>query len=517
MSHKQWVDQIPFYITGALSENEKRSLEYHLQICESCHQALLEWTEIANVVHQVASEKSQLLPPLASNVREQVLRGQPTPQINLNGKFDSHSAQSQLNSESKPRILMPKFKQLNIPITLVASGILVLIFIGILIASVSRDSESPDDEIAFLAEGELTITPSPTLTVTSRGIEDIGIILSPTPYPPIATRIYQTASVPTPIVGVGGAGDAGLTEFGTNPLGNSCHIGADGTSITVYAFPTTSAEVTGMIDSGEVWLVIVQSGDGWYNVIDQETSERGWVLGVEGILTGICGDVPLPTPTASEVARPYDQCLASSYDENDSLEIYGMPSYESTLVYTMPPQTTATVLGYSDDEQWYQIHYELGTNSWGGWVNIDEVVLYFACDELNPFDDRSTPPTMMTPSPTLSIITPIPSTPHPQVIAFATSDDPITAGQVITVSWAVEDTTAIWLEYYDPENDPSSNSAYTAMGVYSDLPINGAIDVVIPQDYAYDTIYFHLILGTDDQNGRNAGEIIAVTVTRNGD
>ena len=511
MFHKQWIDLIPFYITGTLSQTETDSIEQHLQTCQACHQVLLEWTEIANIVHNVANEKSQLLPPLSQKVRESVLSGQPNASpISLNGKIKPVPTEIGTSRELESRSIKIEPRRINIPITLVAVGLLVLVFIGVLIATIPRDSKSPD-EIAFLAPNDLTNTASPTITVTSRGIEDIGII-TPLAQSPLETRIYSTLVARTEVSGVGGGG----ADFGTDNLNDLCHIDTVESAIVVYSFPETTADIVGSIDSGELWRVITRSGDGWYNIIDELTGERGWMLSTGGVFTGICDDIPLPTPTINAITSPYEQCLVSSNNEDEPLQIYSLPSYESTGLYVMPAQTTAVVLGYSADEQWYQIRYTQAGDSWQGWVNIHNTIQYFTCDNLSVVEADSTLP-IITPTPTLLIATPSLSTPHPQIIAFATSDDNVSAGQAVTISWAVQDTSAIWLEYYDPENDPSINSAYIALGLYSDLPRNGAIDVIVPQNYAYDTIYFNLILGTNDRSGRNAGEIIAVTVIPNDD
>lgn len=505
--HKKWIDLIPFYITGVLSESDKNGLEQHLKKCEGCYLVLQEWMEIANVVHSMAIEKSQLLPPLAPRVREQVLKGETaTLQPNPNRKFQSFPTQW-ATSENHPSPI-PKYlgKRMNIPITLVAVGILVVAFVGVLILMVNRNLNG---ENAFLASNNSTLVspdPPPTITATSRGSEDFGII-SPT------LPLHSTPSLETG--GIGGDSDS-LPDFGTNNFDEICHIGIDSSaSIAVYVSPTISSEINGYIDAGELWLAVVHSGDDWYNVFDQESGLHGWVLDEGIIFSGNCDNLPLPTPMGGAEISPYEQCLASSNNEDESLVIYSLPSYESTLVYTMPPQITAIVLGYSEDEQWYNVRYAQERTTWSGWVNIEDVILYFACDNLSEnnadYDADRAVTTTLTPA----SVTPSLSTPHPQIIAFATSDDIVRAGQTITVSWAVQDTTAIWLEYYDPENNPTTNSVYRAIGLYSALPMNGAIDVVIPHDYEFDIIYFNLILGTHDQSGRNKGEVIAVSVNPN--
>ena len=58
MQHKEWQEQIPFYVAQTLSSDEIRLFEAHLLNCESCQQETDDWRGIASAVWTTLIRKS---------------------------------------------------------------------------------------------------------------------------------------------------------------------------------------------------------------------------------------------------------------------------------------------------------------------------------------------------------------------------------------------------------------------------------------------------------------------------
>ena len=62
--HETWLDQLPYYVAGALDAADHAALEAHLRECQACRDALDTWTVIAGAVREEVGGRVGALPPL---------------------------------------------------------------------------------------------------------------------------------------------------------------------------------------------------------------------------------------------------------------------------------------------------------------------------------------------------------------------------------------------------------------------------------------------------------------------
>ena len=75
--HDDWQAQLPLYVAGTLSDDERREVDVHLSQCRSCEAEVRAWQVVAAAVRQEAAARVTNLPPLSAVVAAN-LRQRPT-------------------------------------------------------------------------------------------------------------------------------------------------------------------------------------------------------------------------------------------------------------------------------------------------------------------------------------------------------------------------------------------------------------------------------------------------------
>lgn len=74
MIHKLLRNQLPLYVAGVLSADERTHLEQHLHTCPQCQHDLVDWQRIARAVRVEAAAREGTLPALSPVVRGNMQR-----------------------------------------------------------------------------------------------------------------------------------------------------------------------------------------------------------------------------------------------------------------------------------------------------------------------------------------------------------------------------------------------------------------------------------------------------------
>lgn len=74
MIHKLLRNQLPLYVAGVLSADERASMEQHLETCPECRHNIADWQRIARGVQANAQARAGTLPPLSPVVRGNLQR-----------------------------------------------------------------------------------------------------------------------------------------------------------------------------------------------------------------------------------------------------------------------------------------------------------------------------------------------------------------------------------------------------------------------------------------------------------
>lgn len=187
--HKEWQQQLPYYIAGHLPKDAAAALEHHLASCAECRTALRQWQMIADVVRD----------DVADRVRSGVLPDYPLPDLPLLPQQNSSNGQHTLPAPyplTKPQeehdmLSSRTFPQerLRLPrpqagLTLVAALVVVILFVVAMLAfrgglhgqGMVPQSGGPVENGDVLEQGA-TATPSATHILPSQ--------IQPTAVPPI--------------------------------------------------------------------------------------------------------------------------------------------------------------------------------------------------------------------------------------------------------------------------------------------------------------------------------------------
>ena len=75
--HRQWEEQIPYYVNRTRPEADRTAFERHLAGCKSCQQALEDWYRLAGVVHTEADHWAREAPPITAETRARLAAPRP--------------------------------------------------------------------------------------------------------------------------------------------------------------------------------------------------------------------------------------------------------------------------------------------------------------------------------------------------------------------------------------------------------------------------------------------------------
>jgi len=315
--HETWKEDIPFYIAGTLSPQRAAELEQHLAECESCQKTLEEWRLIGMAVHTQAAEWGRGLPPLAAHVRKAILEDQiplPPTQEELPPLRVVPGTQ-----RVRPAAQVTRSRRIPAPLTLVASVVTAVLFIGLLLAFfANNDDQTADTDEIVLAPTEETLnpvtvtftvpaptrTPRPFATVTPnvllptlRGAQASAIPPSPTPVPSITVPTYTpvtTAPALNTALPVAPSADASSAAMATIP---ACEVSpATDIYVAIVASPADSETVIAQLAPDETLPVIRYDLDGWLQIPDVGgiAIENVTLYGeCSAILSGVSDDEPV--------------------------------------------------------------------------------------------------------------------------------------------------------------------------------------------------------------------------------
>ncbi len=352
MRHEDWQALIPFYIANTLTGEEKHKFEAHLSTCQDCRAEIEEWAVIGSAIRAQAETWGRGLPPLSATVRSQLVSHIPPPP-NKAIPFPVEQAQ--------PR------RRINLPLTLAAAVIALLVFVGLLVALMNGPSDKSSPVIAQQATATASHAPSATPTNTLPPTHELGVLNAPTATPVpiiptqpptailppvvpqpteplvIASPFVAPTAIPTqPVVlppppdvvppGLGDMGDPDMLEpiepealesaaieaavmvAPPATMGTVCTLilTPEITTASLYASPTRDSAILTTIASAVE--VIGRTELGWNRVwySDGITTWIGWVYPSDGMRSGACGDIPLlpdiiptqPPETTPEIIQP---------------------------------------------------------------------------------------------------------------------------------------------------------------------------------------------------------------------
>jgi negative regulator of sigma E activity len=380
MADRSWEDLIPFYIAGTLSEAETRELESHLKSSAEARQALAEWQVIGEIVYAETGMWSRGLPPLSSKVRDSMRQEPVAPptQKSLNvvqfpqERTRSHTAERQPGG-------------LRIPVTLVAS-ILIVFLIGGVILFANRNLDDSEN-IDSAAQAELTEsvvfetnTPLPSNTAPATEVDDLGIL-------PAATIRPTNTLLPPPSV-------ATIEATTTAPSGVCIARPAENEAVNIYAGVGMFDQVTGQIEPDTHKRVSVYDPGGWYEVFELGTGLLGWVQSDDVSLSGPCSDLLFPTPTITSIPPTLTPLVATcNFTSEPRTPLYESPSETAGVLLAIDDLADVTPLGW-DGADWYQVRYVRQGTTWVGWLSTDDITVSGRCDLLpvvEPYSATATP------------------------------------------------------------------------------------------------------------------------------
>ncbi|MBN1565706.1 MAG: zf-HC2 domain-containing protein [Anaerolineae bacterium] len=298
--HHYWEYLIPYYVNRTLTPPERMAFERHLVTCAACRQALEDWHSVAGMVQQEVAVWAQQTPPLSSEVRAQI-------GISTHGSRSAHAPGTVVVSHSlrggrqtgqAGRVAR---RPLQVPLTLVAAAVMIVIFGGLLLyMATNGDDSSP------ASQAEVNNGVQPTLG------------LRPTGTPFIEAQESPMFAQPD---------DLGILDSGGNNSNNAAGAGGAAPDIQAFELPTDSGiggantafcqamtlttatvmmydqpggdNIVGYLNPGEALEVFQRTVEGWYQLIWSTGYLGGWVRGSEIALNGACNNVLYPTPTGT--------------------------------------------------------------------------------------------------------------------------------------------------------------------------------------------------------------------------
>jgi len=507
-----WQDLIPFYVAGTLNEVDKRRLEAILAESDEARATLQEWQLIGDFVRSEAATWSRGMPPLSDVVRttinhdvqqsdratrpnnppvviDEVPPAEPPQKVVPFPTSDVHEPRREKMAQSG--------RSVRIPFTLVAAGLMIILFGGLLFAALLRE---PDDNLtaAQLLE-TMTRAVSSTPDGSSTPEPDLGILSVPdephTPTPQAEPTDADTV-VQRP-------------QPSWTPPPNRCVARAANADVNVYQ----QAAETVVIDTlphNEYRSVSVYSDadGGWYELIRLEGGILGWVRADAVILSGPCSDLaaPSPSPTLAETeVVTAGECTVTAIAGVDAA-IYETPSRSSAVIQTVADFVAIDVLS-TTASGWYRVTYNASDSIWVGYMNEADASFSMACQQLDIL-----PVPSETPAVSAAMDTSTGVEPSLQTFDY-TGDEPIRPGETINLTWTAVDAAGVTILFYRGDVDPNDYGVLDPLATFGNLGVSDSVQVVIPQGYTQpNAVYVLFMDALHDDNERVFGGIVTVPV-----
>lgn len=152
--HKSWQEQIPFYVAGQLSPEERAALDRHLSSCEDCREAVWIWSLVASAVREDSAARVGYVPPLQVEIQSR----------------NGHYKEPIMTTSAHATPLRPALKARQ-PIMAVAA-VLITLLLGIVLLIFAAQSLAPGPQYGNKASVSVLITPTPIPTATPFFLED---------------------------------------------------------------------------------------------------------------------------------------------------------------------------------------------------------------------------------------------------------------------------------------------------------------------------------------------------------
>ncbi|MCB9435665.1 MAG: SH3 domain-containing protein [Anaerolineales bacterium] len=145
----------------------------------------------------------------------------------------------------------------------------------------------------------------------------------------------------------------------------------EGNTVTVVSLganirsgPSTSTTILGSVPAHAVLPVTGQSGTGWWRV--ESAYGTGWISNRVAAFRGDINSVPVVTEPSGVFVPDIVTVVAA----NGPAKVYSTPNYSSFVTTIIPTGGSATVIGQTEDGNWYQVIAAGGS----GFVNVGTVV-----------------------------------------------------------------------------------------------------------------------------------------------
>ncbi|MAU08562.1 MAG: hypothetical protein CL607_01980 [Anaerolineaceae bacterium] len=400
MSHQDWQEMIPFYISQTLTPQEAQALEQHLVTCVACRREVNEWRQVASAVWFAADEAAQKLPPLSQEVYNR-LQYRDRPPASRYSANPPRPQSSQPQTATPPDRIRRPMTGFRAPLA-AAAAVLATLLVGGFFLFLNGNRPEPTEVAAAPLTLEAltdeadssTASVVPTLDITVTRDEGLGmieqtpapatstVVPTPTQYVPPTAQLPPTSVVlPTTFPnspptngggGFGGGGDGGSggaadTGPGIN-VDDECYLIANVTT-DIYDQANGSPIVVGQMLAGESYRSLVKTQSGWYQVIlGPPTYVRGWVAPEKVQQLGNCNDLWLPSPTPNYT--PTQLAYVPMARRADAIirfatEGYSQPDYDAQPVTSLIAGDRYRVLGSVQlDEIWYLVQVNSSIEVW---------------------------------------------------------------------------------------------------------------------------------------------------------
>jgi hypothetical protein len=375
-----WVELIPFYVAKTLPPEMMQAFEVVLAQDAGLQREVQEWRVIASVVWQETDSIAKQLPPLPPEIYEKLGYRRPF--------ADAAMGVSTPDYATYPNSRRPAPRRIQLPITLVAGLLVVVVFGALLIFAANNLNENievasaititgtPTHHTSFAAAA--TMTAEQVMTQLAIGTVQTLVafptntpIVEPTGLPLTATPRPNLPVQPT-TANLSMAGSAVVTPTLFVPPGlPACFVTNQQPSIVnIYAAAQRDSQrIIGQLGSGEARLVFQTTLDNWANIFAIDGILNGWVAFEDVVLSGDCVSVPQPSPTAPPVSVVLTSVPPETFVIVTDIfaDVRSGPGLEFTVMMAAARNNTFRVLGMTgeEDAQWF---YVLLPNETQGWL-----------------------------------------------------------------------------------------------------------------------------------------------------
>jgi hypothetical protein len=377
--HENWQELIPFYIAGSLSQADVQKLERHLSKCIYCRQALDDWRTIGRVVRAEAESWGLDLPPLSPQMQAQL-----GSQISVNGHRDEEMTQSFMRPIYQ-RAASSRTRAWVTPT--MAAAVLVVILSGALLWYLAN--RKPLQEVTLT---NIAALPTGTSETGSGGSSQPSVTPSPTVAIILATNTVFATQPPTdtqqpPTATPTRRPTAKPAVFPPTVTPSQCTATNRGTeAVNIYEWPGTDYAVIAAIQSRGALPVLLQNGQGWYEVL--ASGVVGWIQGTSVQFSGPCENLPYPSPTFV----PMTSTPTAAYGGSIGMSGYNLMTTEQ--VGAIPAGTRVRIgSAYFTGSEWI---YQIATQDEQTTADAHESQLAYAPPDVAP----TATPVAETPTPT---------------------------------------------------------------------------------------------------------------------